>query len=95
MDPLMNLVRLLLINPTNHYICHLALLFVFFHKNNFLIARMHLHLIHKLEVCKMRSLYGKHSNVFYKSVNKAIQTLPSSKAFLHILIKCHNISWHP
>ena len=31
----------------------------------------------------MRSLYGKQSNAFDKSVNKAIQTLPSSKAFLH------------
>ena len=36
----MNLVGLLLINLTNHYICHLTLLFVFFHKNNFLIAMM-------------------------------------------------------
>ena len=26
--------------------------FVFFYKNYFLIAHMHLHLIHKLEVCK-------------------------------------------
>ena len=83
----MNLVGLLLINLTIHYVCHRSnFTLCFFYKNNFLIAHMHLHLF----------AYGKAIwQTVKQSVNKAIQTLPSSKAFLHILIKCNRTSCHP